>query len=435
MTSDKPGGCPEKSSSLLHRYFQVDLDKVESALRAIWRQTAERDFAEDSERAKSLQSSPRVRAIFSNIIFLCSSEKTGVEHDVDELIGELCIAHPSRFFVVEFSAEKNYSDANKSVLPIETFVSSRCALAHSGAHVCSEEVYIRTSREGFAGIPSLLLGLLVADVSAVMVLNCDPFFPCGSKGRRSCEDGSGVMELFSLLWPICDRVIYDSRQFSKYLSNGPRFIEHVGSLCKRAREEDGIVGASGCAGSLENSGHGNLGVRDLSWVRLKGFCDSVAGLFELPREQGAVRRIVRVVIVCSQLSDEFVELPSDACLLGAWILSRLGFTPTTVRKISGEPRGFEVLSRNLSGSEELKVIFCSRGDSIDNSFSACVDEVIFDFAADTRVPSARVARGEALSKLDISLARILVSEIRASGDGDELAIISTMVHKLGELMA
>lgn len=269
----------------------VKPSNIESELDKIRNAAAVQDAARD--QASGGGPAPRARATLSNCIIL-NAKAPGKESDlaIDALMNELCIAYPSRFFVVDCNLPSNAQSSG-----IATAVSSRCFLAESGTHVCSEEVYISVEQRSIPLVQNLLVSLFAADVDIVVLVAGDPVGGAGAN--------EGLAPLLSALLPISDRVIYDSAQFADY------------------RTSLGVL--AGAAGpSAQSLGDDKL--YDVTWQRIKRWRSLIAEGFDAERLTTLADSISRITLRCQSSADAIRKgaLPGDALLLAGWILGSIG---------------------------------------------------------------------------------------------------------------
>ena len=256
--------------------------QIPSAIGKLWREAAELD------QAKADDKKARIKATLSNLIMLADEESQSfICGSLDELITELCIGFPSRFFVVGLNSEE---------LALETGVSSRCVLARSGSHVCSEEVYVRGGGSTADLIPNLLLSLLVPDVESTLLLLSDPL------GRGF--DSNVILSSLSRSKTWADRLLYDSSTFEKY-------GQSVSSLFDTFLSE----GEGGAKLSTQ--------IVDLQWLRLERWRSLIAEQFDSAALGDPRSDIARLGLRVKAKGADSV--PGDAFLLASWIVSALSW--------------------------------------------------------------------------------------------------------------
>ena len=316
---------------------------IAGELEKIRRMAADQDSRSDAAAGGS--AAPRVKATLSNLVLLTSSAGPGGispadRRLVDDLITDVCIQHPSRFFVVEYQGDAK-ADTSSYQHGILTAVSSRCVLTNSGAHVCSEEIYIGVSRQGIAAIPNLLISLFAPDVDVILLM-------LGDADRE--DDGFG--SLLKAVRPVCSAVVYDSSKFAD-------FAEGVW----------GTVGLRGEPGSLKLATQSDSRTsiprpRDINYRRLRRWRELLAEGFEGDRFASASAAVERVIIrfSCGTEPKDNGRIPGEAFVIAGWIAACLGWSPGLSRSkipggmavqcsLNGEDRWFEFVVDSLPNPE------------------------------------------------------------------------------------
>ncbi len=295
---------------------------IRGELAAIWNKTASDDARQAQAQDKSSETT-RIRATLSNIIILLPPvpDKESLA-SVDSLIESLCIAHPSRFFVIDM-LEPDAKGAS-----LRTAVSSRCVLASSGSHVCSEEIYISSKPEAAQHVPNLILSNLVPDVAADFLLIGNPLITdCPQEDER-------VLQLIGASDRMSDRVIFDSSQF-----------EDFGRCLDALLSQYDVGEGSSSFGVSGIYGKGNFKFRDVNWRRLRRWRALVREQFEIERVSERTSELSSIEIVTCN-SNASARVGADAALIGAWIARCLEFdfgdASTDGSTISLKLRGAEV---------------------------------------------------------------------------------------------
>jgi glucose-6-phosphate dehydrogenase assembly protein OpcA len=172
---------------------------IEGELARVWREAAAADSAQDRGEGAA-----RVRATLANVVLLqygCDLPS----RELDNLLAEVCLGFPSRFEIVRYFPE-GLAAAGGGDRPLRTAVSSRCFLAQSGAHICSEEIYVDVAQNGVAHVHNLLLSVLVPDVPSIVVLLSDPL----------AGNNPDFLKLVESVTALADRVIYNSDLLADY---------------------------------------------------------------------------------------------------------------------------------------------------------------------------------------------------------------------------
>ena len=285
----------EQTSSALYGKPLVNPSKLETELEKIRLAAEVQDTSKDQKAG--VAPAPRARATLSNIIIVnAAAPGSQTDTSVDSLIQELCLSHPSRFFVVDCNLPPGSKLAADGMA---TAVSSRCFLADSGAHVCSEEVYVSVEERSVPLVPNLLVSLLAADVDVAVLLLGDP---------TTAPSATGVKALLSALAPVADRIIYDSASFEDCRTT-------LGCLSSTASNRTdahpfGDEAAKFC---------------DVTWQRIRRWRSLIAEGFDADRLSDSADSISRITITCQRDSEAIRHgrIPGDALFLGSWILSSL----------------------------------------------------------------------------------------------------------------
>lgn len=294
----------EQATALLYGKPLVKPSAIEGELERVRSATAAQDAARDAERGGP--AAARVKATLKNVLLLntqCGTPSSDTE--IDRLIDTLCFAHPSRFFVVDGNlAAAKSADAGK--MGLATAVSSRCFLAESGAHVCSEEIYISATGASVSHIPNLLVSLLVPDIDTVLLVLGD-----------LCDAKPEVHQLLSGMVEVSDQVVYDSSEFADYAS-GVQIL--LTALAPTSGE--GTTPASPKTQKLY----------DLNWPRLRRWRSLVAEGFDAERFVSASDHIHRVRLsIAADPERPAMRVSAEAALIGGWMLASLQLTPETRR--------------------------------------------------------------------------------------------------------
>lgn len=301
----------EDMESLVSGKLQVPVQSLEKELKRIWRESASVDQKEEASK-KGIAAS-RVRAILANLVIVtCGGEGVYSRRVIDSLLTELCISQPSRYFVLSFES---------GLEKLQTAVSSRCVRTLSGAHVCSEEIYLAFGPNQSAVVPQLLLSLLVPDVNTELIVLCDPAgSPNQANGQGDQVKWQSFLQVLTGLEKISDRILVDSAIFSNYAFS-------VNLLQKLTTDRylgwnEGSVGSSGFA----VGGEGKL--NDLSWLRGVDWRGAIAEHLSLPHLVSSLDQVQRLTFTALLGGEgEFLSrFPREMFLLAAWLTDRLGWT-------------------------------------------------------------------------------------------------------------
>lgn len=353
---------------------QVPASKLGSELERIRREAAALDA--EQEVSKGGEAAPRVRATLCNLMFLVSSGGPSVQsREVDTLLTDLCVAHPSRFFIVGF--QPNTGEDSES---LPTAASSRCVLTNAGMHVCSEEVYVDAQPDSVALVPNLLLSLLIPDIEVVLLLLSDPAVQVSDS--TGANDPKAFQQLLSGMKGVCDLLLYDSMLFEDYASS----VE--------------VIYAS------RRNGHSEPAPSwDLNWNRTKRWRTLIAEQFDTTESVKSAENVRRVEVKCYSTEEEFErgKLSSEALLLGAWVLTCLGYEPKSVTK---QEKDMVSLSAEGEGSFELSFVRREPDEADEASFlsDANVRSVSFELESELGQCHLKLARNVSESLAEISTA-------------------------------
>ncbi len=278
--------------------IEVPPAEVERALIKTWREAAQDDVAKERLSGPANEVTARVKATLANLIII-EGDTPPAGTSLDELITELCLSFPSRFCVVRYRSDFSGGPA------LKTGVSSRCVLARSGAHVCSEELYIGAGPDSIQHVANLVLSVLVPDTPVVLLVSTDP----------SQETSPAFHELLASLRHMSDRIIFDSRHLKNY---GAVIGELLSDTSSRIIK--GSYGSSACSTVLSSD------IRDLTWHRMGRWRGLVTELFDGDRAAAPSR--INYFRIESDIPFEDLAagiLPVNALLLAGWFASRLGW--------------------------------------------------------------------------------------------------------------
>lgn len=284
----------------------VSPELLEKELVKIWRAAAAEDSKTETQGGAS-EVRPRIRATLSNLVLVVSGEHPEKERKrIDELVTEICITHPSRFFIVQLmpSGHSKKSKMDKQEIFLETSVSSRCVLARSGEHVCSEEIYISTNEDSIAALPNLLLSLFVADVDIIVA---------ALGGGEQESYSRALQKLTSGLGAHLSRFVFDSADSVSFF---------CGSEC--------MQGERGLKSKLY----------DLNWHRLERWRGLIAEQFNAASFSDAADSllVVRLESVCgvageSSQCSQGEAVSGEALLVAAWLMERMSWREEGVQSL------------------------------------------------------------------------------------------------------
>lgn len=269
----------------------------------------------EQELKETGRSTPRLRTTLANLIIFVSRHGWSVtDGAIDKLITELCISHPSRFFVVTYACDGAAAQCLCEG-KVTTAVSSRCVLADSGAHICSEEVYINVRPKSLPVVSNLLLSLLVPNVNTVLIMLCDP-----ARKLLGCWHENAEQRYITLVRSIakeCSLLVYDSLLFDNYGESLAALLQENGTSVLPGRE---------CAHY------------DLNWGRIEKWRALVTEQFDAERMSSAVGNIKELRFVSSRRVGQREErhCSSEALLLAGWFMARLGWEAVDAQQQPGE---------------------------------------------------------------------------------------------------
>jgi len=375
----------QDASLLLYGKPLVRPGNIESELEKIRSAAAQQDA--EKEQAVSGTASPRGRATLCNLVILNGAPQTkGVDSTIDELIDALCVEYPSRFFIMDAQLPPGEAAKHNGVA---TAVSSRCFLTNSGAHVCSEEVYMSASTEAIPLIKNLLMSLLAPDVDVVLLV-------LGAEASASLE------ALLSTLTPIADRIVYDSMSFRGY-----------------AQKISLLSGVPLKAASDHPLGEAVEKLSDVNWKRTRRWRALISEGFDAePLADGSLR-MKKVALSCASGVGDILkgDVPADALLLSGWILSSLG------AKLSGgaATRTKTGLLLNCDGGgEKFQLEFCEESDPDWTFTDASLRSV--ELLAETLSASARLRIDRRLSRGTAEISIGITDSGKGGGGNNEFTV-------------
>ena len=362
-----------ESSSVFPSVKQrVSPGKLADELTRIRREAAALDA--ERELAATGKAAPRVRATLSNFIVVSvDMYQPDRARRLNNLIESLCVIHPSRFFLVDFDVNWPWAKAGEQGEAdfFEAQVSSRCVLARSGMHVCSEEVLIRVGSPGVSSMANLLLSLLVPDIATVVMVFCDPEADIIDAGQKRA-----FFQLLSLFEGISSRLLYDSRSFDNYGASA-----------------GGVMSCRAWHSERQHSSFGkprdvSVSVLDLNWLRLAPWCRRMAERFEERMLSCRPEDVFRVEIRYEDPSAAG-RVPASVFLMAGWILAAFGWKLgeaerdavereyrvaclTAENKIAAlhlKANGFAAGDREFSTITDCRILFGADPGAADNVYS------------------------------------------------------------------
>jgi hypothetical protein len=279
----------------------IDPAALEKELIQKWRDAAQLDQSSD-KTADAPQA--RVRAILSNLVLVISQAQVFPPGRLDDFVTDICIGFPSRIFVVELGLDDK--------TPVAASVASRCFLARSGSHVCSEEIRFAVRPAGIPSAANLLESLFVADAPRILALPGDAIASLPAKDEVSAgRPDSAFVRLFRVVRQVCDRILFDSGHFVR--------LDHSMRVMRSGDGEGKIF-------------------QDLSWTRSERWRQLVAELFDAPGVIAVLPHLQRIELkLRPREAGGKLFLAGDSLLVAGWLLQALDWTPTAFSKKGTEP--------------------------------------------------------------------------------------------------
>lgn len=255
----------------------MNVDRVEQELTALWRQASSEDRAV-------------ARACSLNLIVACSGPEDVI--DATGVVAKFAEIHPGRVLLVA----PGYGGS------LDAFVSTHCHLGPGGRQICCEQVTLEVPHGENDNVSGTLLQLLVADV------------PVYTWWRRTL---GGDDPWLGPLAEMSDRLVV----YSANSSDPRRALVRLAQLAW-TKDRGPKVG-------------------DLTWVRLNGWREMVASLFDVPAAADTLSRLTRLHVSGGGATTRRGATAASAYLAG-WITSRLGWRPSGRPGIWTRPDGGEV---------------------------------------------------------------------------------------------
>ncbi len=381
-------GQQSSTSWLLSGKVSVAPASLGGALERIRREAARVD-SEREALSKKGATAARVRSTLSNVIVLIvNQEQSTLGPAIDGLITELCIAHPSRFFIIEYLLGATGKNT------ISTGVSSRCVMTNAGLHVCSEEVYVEVPPDAVGVVRNLLLSLLVPDIDTVLFVGCDSTLQSYGMNGASAE---GFAQLIGSLRELADVVLFDSSALSD-------FTKGVEAVTSGLQEDDRIA------------------FRDINWHRTKRWRSLIAEQFEGERASTTAAQISGVRFSYPKRKTERgAGICSETLLLAGWFTSCLGWkvkgkpSASGNASSSGEGAAFELTCQDAQGSSPtLEFAGMESGEEVPATVGLLSVDIFFNKAAAQH--RIKIVRNVATATAEISV------EGAAGGNNSEIVM-------------
>lgn len=299
--------------------------------------------------------------LLSNFVFTVFSPLAKAREQLDDLLGELAVMMPSRFFIVSLVED--------DIKELKTAVNVREIRTSTGNQFLSEEIFISASKETLPLISSLLRHLFISDVPIISYIIEEP----------GCDDKRNFEGLLLYLKEVCDLFLFDSQKFKSYA----RAVSSLISLRRIIRPHKESESRKLAPTSVR--------LRDLNWYRHEKIRALLAGLFDTSNFTSSSIKEVEVVVNQKGISP-------TGLLLAGWLKEALG--ERDIVKLS---------SVALHGGESSSYIKLSvRGDSTELSVSQ--DGEKFEVCCGGSV--------RALSSKPLTTAQLMLLPIQSSGLDD-----------------
>lgn len=304
----------------------VDVDEIERALAALWRDAGPRAEGTGAARDASAAGAPTgdangelvTRACMSNLVIFCASPEEA--RNLPAEIGTIVERHPARVLLLVGDAAKQ---------GLEASVSAVCHLAGNGTErICSEHVTLEAAPGAERSLPATVRALLIGDLPSAL---------WWASPRPPHTEGP----LFGELASLTEHVIWDSAAFAG----------RAGGL--------ETVRRWAVAGE-ERPPPSRILVSDLAWRRLKPWRSLIAQTLDPKREPGALESLEAVAL------EHGPGGVIEAWLLLGWLAARLGWS---VRR-TGVARGDELVLAFDTGAGPLAATLRQREDAAEGIRSA-----------------------------------------------------------------
>jgi hypothetical protein len=220
--------------------------------------------------------------ILSNFVITVPVELKKVRPQLEEMLEELALLVPSRFFIVSLG------DAGATKL--STAVRLTEIKSSSGQNFFSEEVFVEASANTLSLVSSLLRSLCVSDAPIISYVMGEPI---------GAPD-SDVEGLLNQLREICDLILYDSKEFENYSSS----VNSLFSLRRIVRPTNEEASRKLAPSSVR--------LRDINWYRLEKLRSLLAGLYDAGGFSSSAIKAVEVHITQSKSTP-------TSLLLAGWL--------------------------------------------------------------------------------------------------------------------
>lgn len=300
--------------------LETELEKIRSA-------AAQDDLRKEMKEKGSAQA--RAKATLSNFIIINLIGDAEAEKQIDSIIDRVCLAYPSRFFVIDSFLKSG---------TIATAVSSRCFLADSGIHVCSEEVFISASSQGIKLVPNILLSLLAPDVSNNVLL----LLP---KGQLELD--TAKKELLGKVFNLSSKVLFDSGDTSDF----KQILTELLNLNSSA-------------------------VCDLNWRRGRKLRNLVREIFDAELLSDSSEGISKIAISCVNSNEDLAKglLPATAQLFASWLVASL---ENKVAKKIKKDSGIVLVCQGKKSNLDLEILPSSVKN---NTLGLDISQINFEFS-------------------------------------------------------
>lgn len=317
----------------------VDFTAIEKELAGLWKSASTTPVAEATPAV--------MRACQLNLVVCC--EGHGQTERANAIVTDVTKVRPSRVLMTVVTPEVAGERLTASISAHCSFTAG----AGRGKQVCCEQVTIHASADAARRLPATILPLLLSDLPVVGWWPGDPVL--------SSETNRKLIE-------TCDRIIVDSRRFADPFA---RFREMAAA---------------------------DTPFLDLSWYRLRGWRDLVAGLFDGPLFNDFPSRLESIrVTYAGQDRDKSDPgrgpMAAEAVLLACWVASRLKWSAArAMRGITFERQTFNEHQGSGAPGQVLSLALCAPDATFTMSRAGLLDCVTATVAIPGTCPVPRTVR-------------------------------------------
>jgi hypothetical protein len=307
----------------------------------------------------SLTAKPNI--ILSNFVITVPLALKRVRKQLEEMLEELALLVPSRFFIVSLG--------DSGTAKLATAVRLTEVKSSSGQHFFSEEVFVEAGTQSLSLVSSLLRSLCVSDAPIISYVMGEPIGGADSD----------VESLLNQLREMCDLILYDSKEFNNY-SSSVNSLFSLRRIVRPANEE-----------ASRKLAPSSVRIRDLNWYRLEKLRSLLAGLYDAGGFSSSAIKSVELIIAQPK--------PTPTSLILSGWLNEI-FNKAGLVKI--------VSDQKVSGASSSYIKVLVKGENFDISVSQDGD-------------SFEVTTGESTRKLNSkspSTSQLISLPVQASGLDD-----------------